>query len=244
MDRRADKQTRQAAPARSGVGRQGFTLVELLTIIAILGLLIGMLAPSIQEVRKGFKADQSRVYINLLVTGIENYRTDYNDELPPSDGSYPHVGGNSNKTNPSTGAAGLAQCLLGYKKSNDDGVDGVGFRRIRAGKVYGPYVPQKIPTTKIENEDPRFVDAFGNEILYYRWDNNTYNQSDNRDGPSSIMGYVRNPGPDKSDRPYYRKDYILITPGADRVWAEVDSKTTKVDDIANFSFYVKERFDD
>lgn len=224
-------------------GRRGFTLVELLTIIAILGLLIAMLAPAVHQITKSFKVSQTQAYISQIGAGVGQFINDH-EQAPPSDGSYPHIGSGTKKTSPATGAAGLVQCLMGYKDYNDDGLKGLGFRKLRAGKKYGPYVSQNLPLTE-DSDDPRFLDAFGNEILYYRWKaggsgaGGNFDGGDNTGGPADIMGYVANHGPDRNDRPVYRKDYLILSPGPDREWAKgLSSDTRKVDDLANFSFYV------
>jgi type II secretory pathway pseudopilin PulG len=212
--------------------------VELLAVIVILGMLIGLVAPSVQSVRRMFLIDETKGYMYQLTMGIDNYRTDIG-ELPPSDGSFPHP---SNVTPPklSSGAAGLAQCLMGYGDATKDGLSGPGFRLVRAGKKYGPYVPQTMP---IAGDPPVFQDAFGNNILYYRFDagSKTYNGNDNpkTDGkaPTNVTTYVKDWG---SSGVYYREDYILLSPGPDRAWAVIGSTTTKTDDIANFSFHLKE----
>ena len=239
----------QGPPARpAGPPRRGFTLVELLTVIIILGMLIGLVAPSVQSVRKMFLIDQTKGYMHQLTMGVENYRTDIG-ELPPSDGSFPAPGGKPWPTvSPQkSGAAGLAQCLTGYGDSTKDGLSGPGFRLVRAGKKYGPYVSQKLPlATKDEkgiDTAPVFQDAFGNTILYYLFDpvGKTYNSGDNKTtaakGPTAIA-YFKDWS---TGNPYYREDYILLSPGPDRVWAPpVTATTTKIDDIANFSFDLKE----
>jgi type II secretory pathway pseudopilin PulG len=231
--------------------------VELLTVIIILGMLIGLVAPSVQSVRRMFLIDQTKGYMHQLTMGVESYRTDIG-ELPPSDGSFPAPGGKPWPTvSPQkSGAAGLAQCLTGYGDSTKDGLSGPGFRLVRAGsKKYGPYVSQKLPlATKDEkgiDTAPVFQDAFGNTILYYRFDagSKTYNSNDNNTtaakGPTIAYFKHWSPGdalhPYDTLHPYYREDYILLSPGPDRVWAPpVTATTTKIDDIANFSFDLKE----
>jgi prepilin-type N-terminal cleavage/methylation domain-containing protein len=224
--------------------RGGFTLVELLAVIVILGMLIGLIAPSVQAIRKIFLADQTKAYMHQLSGGIDNYRTEIGD-LPPSDGSYPRPG--SLSQNLSSGAAGLVQCLMGYMGSDKDGLDGPGFRVQRAGRKHGPFVPQQMP---IAGDPPVFQDAFGNSILYYRFstagksynisDNNIKNDKTDAKGPPDIMAYVTDPSPGDNAHRYYREDYILLSPGANRDWDTVTSTTTKTDDIANFSFHLKE----
>jgi len=227
-------------PARPRRG--GFTLVELLAVIVILGMLIGLVAPSVQAVRRMFLIDQTKGYMYQLTMGVESYRMEIG-ELPPSDGSFPHPS-NVNPARLSSGAAGLVQCLMGYLGSDKDGLSGPGFRLVRAAEKHGPYVPQTMP---IAGDPPVFQDAFGNTILYYRFDaGGNYNSGNNNTtdakGPSNIMTYVKDPRTSDTSHPYYREDYILLSPGPDRLWAENVqwTTTTKVDDIANFSFHVKE----
>jgi type II secretory pathway pseudopilin PulG len=221
--------------------------VELLAVIVILGILIGLVAPSVQTVRKMFLVDQTKGYMHQLSMGIDNYRTEIG-ELPPSDGSYPGLSKPWKKLSPASGAAGLVQCLLGYLGSDQDGLPGPGFRVEQAGTKHGPFVPQQMP---LAGSPPVFQDAFGNSILYYRFDpvGKTYNTGDNNikndntdaKGPPNLMTYVRDWGPGDTLHPYYREDYILLSPGPDRVWVtQATSTTTKVDDIANFSFHLKE----
>jgi type II secretory pathway pseudopilin PulG len=216
--------------------------VELLAVIVILGMLIGLVAPSVQAVRRMFLIDQTKGYMYQLTMGVESYRTEIG-ELPPSDGSFPHPS-NVNPAKLSSGAAGLVQCLMGYSGSDKDGLSGPGFRLVRAAKKYGPYVSQTMP---IAGDPPVFQDAFGNNILYYRFDagSKTYNSGDNKSTndakvPSNIMTYVKDPRTSDTSHPYYREDYILLSPGPDRAWAVIGPTTTKTDDIANFSFHLKE----
>jgi type II secretory pathway pseudopilin PulG len=215
--------------------------VELLAVIVILGMLIGLVAPSVQTVRRMFLIDQTKGYMHQLTMGVENYHTDIG-ELPPSDGSFPHPS-NVNTAKLSSGAAGLVQCLMGYLGSDKDGLSGPGFRLVRAGKKYGPYVPQTMP---IAGNPPVFQDAFGNSILYYRFDagGRTYNSGDNNTtdakGPSPLTTYVKDLSPGDASHPYYREDYILLSPGPNRQYDPVTATTTKTDDIANFSFHLKE----
>jgi len=226
--------------ARKGL-RRGFTLVELLTIIIIIGMLVALVSPAITESRKQFKITQSRAIIEQIKMGINTYKNDMGS-LPPSDGSYPAPDGKTPRISGGKGAAGLVQCLLGYLPKEDDGLSGPGFRTRRAGKKHGPYVSQKM---RYAGDPPIFQDAFANDILYYRWHSTGQNSggfrsSDNSTGPSNIMTYVRNPHSNDSAHPYYKEDYLILSPGPDRQWAEPTTDTEKVDDITNFKFQVKE----
>lgn len=64
----------------------GFTLVELLTVIAIIGLLIGILVPSLNAVRKSARNTSTRAIHGTLGTAISTFQADQKvgGSLPPS----------------------------------------------------------------------------------------------------------------------------------------------------------------
>ncbi|MCA9244478.1 MAG: prepilin-type N-terminal cleavage/methylation domain-containing protein [Phycisphaerales bacterium] len=68
--------------------RRGFTLVELLTVIAIISLLISILVPSLQAARNQAKKTATAAQIASLDTGTEMFRNDFN-QYPRSGGSNP-----------------------------------------------------------------------------------------------------------------------------------------------------------
>ena len=66
--------------------RRGFTLVELLTVIAIIALLIAILVPAIGKVRESAKETATKATIGSLGTGLETFRADQRvgGSYPPS----------------------------------------------------------------------------------------------------------------------------------------------------------------
>jgi len=64
--------------------RKAFTLVELLTVIAIIALLIGILLPSLNKARQQARATSVKAYLHAISAGLELFRND------DARGQYPH----------------------------------------------------------------------------------------------------------------------------------------------------------
>ena len=71
-----------------GRTRRGFTLVELLTVIAIIALLIGLLVPAVSAARNHAKKVATKSLHSALGKGCEMFHTDF-DRYPISDGMNP-----------------------------------------------------------------------------------------------------------------------------------------------------------
>lgn len=64
-----------------GVGRTGFTLIEMVVVLAVIALLVGLVGPQIVGRVSEARGTTAKAQIDLLSTALENYRLD--------NGSYP-----------------------------------------------------------------------------------------------------------------------------------------------------------
>lgn len=60
----------------------GFTLVELLIVITIIGILIGIAVPTLSGVLQQAKKVEARAFMSSMQQAVLNYRTEYNDWPP------------------------------------------------------------------------------------------------------------------------------------------------------------------
>jgi prepilin-type N-terminal cleavage/methylation domain-containing protein len=90
--------------------KHGFTLVELLTVMAIITMLVGLMVPSLGTMRRAAKEAKQRAQLATISAALTTFRNEQG-YYPPSDGWYaaPPPGGPLNYG----GAQKLAEALLG-----------------------------------------------------------------------------------------------------------------------------------
>jgi len=89
--------------------KSGFTIVELLTVMAIIAILMGLLVPALQQVRKLAKDTSQRSQFNTIGVALDIYSN------PEENGSYPDskAVGTLAANQQTVGAQRLAEALVG-----------------------------------------------------------------------------------------------------------------------------------
>ncbi len=77
--------TDRSRPCASGA-RAGFTLLELLVVMAIIGILIGIMLPAFGGMKKKARVNQATADVNALATAIRAYHTELGNWPIPSGG--------------------------------------------------------------------------------------------------------------------------------------------------------------
>jgi prepilin-type N-terminal cleavage/methylation domain-containing protein len=143
---------------------RGFTLLEILTAMAIIAIMIGLLIPAIGAVQKMAQTVKQKSQFNAIEIALEAFRTDWGD-YPPS--SYT-LNGNSSPTNGDTdgycGAQKLAEAIVGmdgfgfHPKSQwrSDGLqdtngDGTGEVPLYFGRTIAPTLESQPQTVRDDN---------------------------------------------------------------------------------------------
>jgi prepilin-type N-terminal cleavage/methylation domain-containing protein len=132
--------------------RRGFTLVELLTVIAIIGLLVGILIPALSAARDQARRSATAGVVSALEKGCEMFKTQA-DRYPRSGGGNPFEGStygtNGPVTNPNVPLSGAQWLALQLVGADQGGVVNAGLKNDTT------YTAQGIGDGRVNDQDWR-----------------------------------------------------------------------------------------
>jgi prepilin-type N-terminal cleavage/methylation domain-containing protein len=126
--------------------RRGFSLVELMVVIAVVGVLIGLLIPALRNVRESAGETECASNLRQLGAATINYLAVWKDHLPQATG-----------VNPFTGQTEVIGALFGGKRGELQmfGIDTTGADKRPLNKFLGPgtYHVDGDPNDGVNTED-------------------------------------------------------------------------------------------
>jgi len=188
--------------------RDGFTIVELLIVIAIIAILMGLLMPTIAAIRQRSKVAATRTLMEGLTTALNRYYVDF-EEYPPSTLSL-------------KGGAADPASLYTYLCGKDG--RGIVSRGGASGKEtrYDPYMT--VPPELLRRQTDGTVvvmDSWGKDFVYYNCREYTLQQRElNKE-------YITCP---ETQNP---NSFDIFSVGPDRL---EDKHPELIDDIANWKY--------
>ena len=138
---------------------KAFTLIELLMVIAIIGILTGILAPSFRDIQKSVKKAASRARFHEWAAAIEAFKQEY--------GYYPWTNGSSTDVTLRLNAAGLGatfiETLSGRNASGEPVTTGGNHRALAFHHFsHGEF----LHGVEADGQSPsHLVDAFNNDAI-------------------------------------------------------------------------------
>lgn len=136
--------------------RSGFTLVELLTVIAVIGILGAIIIPTVSSVRTSARKASTRAFFSQVISGIEQFKTEYRYFPDLSSGTSQ----NPDNLKLNEGLDWLLHAMAGRRL--DGTTDATRLRE--AGNIRSIQF-LNIPDNHIDRTSGRVIDSFGNSDI-------------------------------------------------------------------------------
>jgi prepilin-type N-terminal cleavage/methylation domain-containing protein len=150
-------------------GNSGFTLIELLTVIAIIGILAGIIIPTVSSVKVSANKTKSKVQFNQWGSAMELFKQEY--------GYYPNIATSNKIESEKLAGALTGRNLAGTKYTSTTSANLCGNKRVLS--FYS------IADSELNDAKTDIVDAFGNTDIAVFVDTNLDGKIDGSDGLSA-----------------------------------------------------------
>lgn len=161
---------------------KGFTLIELLMVIAIIGILAGILIPTVGAVRKQANIAASKSQLSSYVNAIQMFKSEY--------GYFPFVSGGSDETvdlSQGSTSTEFIQTLSGRNPTTGDRANDPNNRRNIA---FHSFSETEFYLDDSDNpSDTQLADRFNNRNIFIEIDGD----GDGRVNPSTTGNQPKNP---------------------------------------------------
>jgi len=252
---------RRLRPARAP---SAFTLVELLVVMGIIGVLVAMLLPAVNQTVAAVRKAACANRVAQIEAGLANFKNDWGI-YPPSNTDIADEANALAEACPASSPHGYEFLTVALVGPTADAKGWGGTVKIlplggsSESVSYGPYYKGEFVWTGRRAFIPDAFPSPDRPILYFRYDrrNATYSHQDNPVGQGLGEGFqskthfelsVKYVAPDGEER-WHRKDYLLICAGEDRMYgwikdtdppqavtsrSETVEGTATCDDVTNF----------
>ena len=142
--------------------KRGFTMIELLTVIAVIGILMALLLPVLANVRRNAKETATRTLIKSIETAVAAYEFDWGvfppDGLGTAAPALTPAGGSYTVTNSNA----LYYFLTTPFRITNTAAKG----EVWASKDTGPYLDVPVRNQKINGGNTDIIDVWGRPLQY------------------------------------------------------------------------------